>query len=294
MTSYAAAAGGKSRVIVAERDAFVATRQPGPKVVKDATDALVKTLSGKDNIDEAWRTFVSPKETVAIKFNGLFRRASTSPELIWAVCRGLADAGLPQEKIIVFDRSTKDFDTANVKPFEDMPKIRFLGADMAWDSEVQAGPVKTRLTRILTREADAIINVPRLKHHVIAGVTLSMKNHVGCVPNPNDFHDKIEAIAELNALAPIAKKTRLSICDAMLGIFDQGPQFRGMHWTWEAKSLLASTDVVALDAIGAEMLRQARLAKRAGPTRPDPKHIAHADEIGLGTADLKKIDIVKV
>ncbi len=295
LTSLAAAAeGGKSRVAVAERDALVAASHPDPKVVKAAVDALVKTLSGKGNVDEAWRTYVSPKETVALKFNGLFSRASTSPELIWAVCRGLVDAGVAQEKVIVFDRNRKDFKSARVEPFEDLPKVRFLSADSGWGEEVKAGPFKTRLTRILTKQADAIINLPRLKHHVIAGVTVSMKNHTGSIPNANDFHPKIDTIAELNALPPIAKKTRLSICDAMVGIFRDGPQYRGKHCTWQGKSLLASTDVVALDAVAADMLERARMAKGAGRTQPRPTHIAHAAEIGLGAADLKKIEVVKV
>jgi uncharacterized protein (DUF362 family) len=231
---------------------------------------------------------------VALKFNGLFRRASTRPEVIWAVCRGLADAGVAQEKIIVFDRDMKDFKSAGIKPFDDLPKVRFLAANSAWGEEFKVGPFRSKLTRILTHDADAIINIPRLKHHVIAGVTLTMKNHVGCIPNPGDYHKQIDAIAELNALPPIRKKTRLSICDATVALFDQGPQYRGKHFTWAAKSLLAATDFVALDAIGAEMLGKARIEKGAGPTQPAPTHIAHAAEIGLGTADLEKIEVVTV
>jgi len=292
LASLAAAEGGKSRVAVAERANFGAGSRTDRKVVKEAVDALVKTLSGKSNVDEAWRTFVSPTETVAMKFNGLFRRASTNPAVIWAVCRGLADAGVPQEKIIVFERDEKDFRTAGIKPFDDLPKVQFLAASSAWDTEVKAGPFKTRLTRILTRDADAVISLPCLKHHVVAGVTLAMKNHMGSLPNAGDFHPQIDTIAEVNGLPAIRKKTRLAVCDAIVGIFDNGPQFRP-HCTWQANSLLACTDVVALDAVGAEMLRKVRIAKRAGRTRPDPTHIAHAAEIGLGTADLKKIDIVK-
>jgi uncharacterized protein (DUF362 family) len=278
---------------VAERPELAGGSKVDKKLVKDAVDAVLKTLSGKTNVDEAWRTYVSKTETVAIKFNGLFRNASTSPQLIWAVCRGLVDAGVAEGKIIVFDRDEKDFKTAGLKPFEDMPKIRFMAAKSGWDAETKAGPFTTRLTRILTKDADAIINLPRLKHHVIAGITMAMKNHTGSIPNARDFHDKIETIAELNALAPIAKKARLAICDAMVGIFNHGPQYRGAHCTWQAKSLLAGTDVVALDAAAAEMLQKARTVKRAGPISPNPTHIAHAAEIGLGTADLKRIELVK-
>ena len=293
LASFGAAQSGKSRVAVAERAGIIAKGRIDRKVVKEAVDALVKKLSGKSNVDKAWRTFVSPKETVALKFNGLFRGGTTSPQVVWAVCRGLADAGVLQEKMIVLDRNRKDFDTAGLAAFEDLPKIRFLPADSQWDTEVKAGPVTTRITRILTEDADAIINLPRLKNHPIAGVTISMKNHLGSVPNGREYHGKIDSIAELNLLPPIRKKTRLAVCDAIVGIFDKGPSFSGPHVTWEARSLLAATDVVALDAVGAEMIRKARLAKGAGPTRPRPTHIAHAAQMGLGTADLERIEIVK-
>ena len=293
LASLAAAEPARSRVIVAERDNFGTGSGINRKAVKQAVDAMVKKLSGKGNVDEAWRTFVSPKETVAMKSNGQHRRACTSPALVWAVCRGLVDAGVPQRKIIVLDRNKEDFQSCGLKPFEDMPEVRFLTANSAWDAEIKVGSVKTRLTRILTQEADAIINLPCLKHHVIAGVTIAMKNHMGSIPNPQDYHGNLDTIAELNSLPPIRKKTRLALCDAIVGVLDKGPQFRGPHCTWEAKSLLAATDVVALDAVGAEMVRKARMAKGVGPTKPDPTHVAHAAEIGLGTADLRKIDTIR-
>jgi uncharacterized protein (DUF362 family) len=294
LTSLAAAEGDKSRVIVAERDDFRTGSDVNRQVVKQAVDAMVKALSGKTNVDEAWRTFVSPNETVAMKSNGQHRGGSTSPALVWAVCRGLVDAGVSEQKIIVLDRNQQDLQTWGVTSFEDMPKIRLVTADSAWDAEVKIGSVKTRLTRVLTRDADAIINLPCLKNHVIAGVTIAMKNHMGSIPNPTDFHPTLDTIAELNCLPPIRDKMRLAICDAIVGIFDGGPQFRGSHFTWQAKSLLAATDVVALDAVGADMVRKARIAKGIDPTKPHPKYIAHAAEIGLGTADLTRIDTIKV
>ncbi len=294
LATLAASEDDRSRVVVAERDDYGRGADTNRQVVKQAVDAMVKTLSGKTNVDEAWRTFVSPKETVVMKANGQHRGGSTNPAIVWAVCRGLADAGVPQQKIIVLDRNKTDLQTGGFAPLEDMPNVRFVTSDSAWDDEVKVGPIKTRLTRVLTRDADAIINLPRLKNHVIAGVTIAMKNHMGSIPNPTDFHPTLDTIAELNGLPPIRKKARLAICDAIVGILDGGPQYRGAHCTWPAKSLLAATDVVALDAIGAEMVRKARIAKGIGATKPDPTHIAHAAEIGLGTADLSKIDTIRV
>ena len=44
------------------------------------------------------------------------------------------------------------------------------------------------LSSILTKMCTYLINVPVLKDHSIAGVTLSMKNHYGTIDNPGSLH----------------------------------------------------------------------------------------------------------
>ena len=56
-----------------------------------------------------------------------------------------------------------------------------------------------------------------------------------------------------------------------------------MTW-WSAKTLLASRDIVAIDAAGAALLN------KAGKIR----HVQLGEEMGLGTADLSKLNIRRI
>jgi len=49
------------------------------------------------------------------------------------------------------------------------------------------GLVNTQVSKILT-QCDVVINVPILKHHGGAGVTMAMKNMYGVIKNPNAQH----------------------------------------------------------------------------------------------------------
>jgi len=159
---------------------------------------------------------------------------------------------------------------------------------------MMAGPVKVRLSKILTDYADAIVNVPAFRHHVRAGITISMKNHLGSVGNPSAFHrDNCSYVADLNALDAIRKKARLVIVDAIRGQYNFGP----MHapwFVWEYAGLMASTDAVAVDTVAAEEMKAQRHKKgMRGDIRPAIRHIPRAADLGLGVGDLKRINVLR-
>ncbi|MFC1654646.1 DUF362 domain-containing protein, partial [Myxococcota bacterium] len=52
--------------------------------------------------------------------------------------------------------------------------------------EFTTGAVK--LSKILTDRIDHLINLPVLKNHTMAGVTLSLKNHFGSTTRPDSLH----------------------------------------------------------------------------------------------------------
>ncbi len=257
-------------------------------IAKRLVDKAVTSLACEDDLAKAWRKFVDPKDKVAVKFNGLFRRATTHPQLIKAVTDGLIEAGVKPENITVYDRANKDMRTTGLRLKPEGPGVRVLGTERNYGPRVKAGPVTTRLSNLLL-EADVVINMPILKSHLRCGVTGALKNHLGSVPNAGAFHDDFcSAIADLNALAPIREKTRICIADALYGLFDGGPQFRP-NCRWDYYGVIASTDPVALDATFEEIVRLERIRRGLRPRHNDPKHILRAAELGLGQADLKRV-----
>jgi len=257
-------------------------------IAKRLVDKAVMTLAGEGDLAKAWRKFVDPNDKVAVKFNGLFRRATTHPQIIRAVTDGLLGAGVKPENITLFDRADKDIRTAGLNLKPQGPGVRVLGTGRNYGPSTKAGPVTTSLSNLLL-EADVLINVPILKSHVRCGITGALKNHLGTVPNAGAFHnDYCSAIADLNALDPIKQKTRLCIADALYGLFDGGPQFRP-NCRWDYCGVIASADPVALDATFVEIIKAERIERGLKPHHNDPKHIARAAELGLGQADLKRV-----
>lgn len=262
-------------------------------IVRQLVDRAVMTVAGVDDIARAWGKFVKPGEKVAVKFNGLFRNASTHGEVINAVTQGMMKAGVKADHIIVYDRSDKDLKNARVSLNRDGNAPRIYGTENDYGPAIMAGPVKAQLSKILL-EADALINLPIMKTHCLAGVSGAMKNHLGSVKSARMFHsdekDKPTClyVADLNALEAIRKKTRLCICDALYGQYSEGPSFSRPH-RWDFYGIIASTDMVALDTVLADIIKAKRLEKGMSPQFKPLRHLERAVAMGLGQGDLSKI-----
>jgi hypothetical protein len=114
-------------------------------------------------------------------------------------------------------------------------------------------------------------------------------------------------IPTIVALPAIRSRAVLHIGDALVAAYNGGPGGYGRNFrSWEYKSMFFSTDPVAMDRVGWTILDKKRLEKglpilaETGKLRKDPgaeafdyrqpEHILIAARMGLGEADLKKID----
>ena len=130
-------------------------------------------------------------------------------------------------------------------------------------------------------DADVFINMPILKHHNGAGITLGMKNMMGLVWDRGFFHrtDLHRCIAEVAAF----RKPDLIILDALRGITDRGPMGPGP--IREYNQQVFGTDPVAVDAYGAELF---------GLKPAEVEHIRYGAELGAGQIDWRKLKLRKV
>lgn len=106
-----------------------------------------------------------------------------------------------------------------------------------------------------------IISVPVLKAHSLAGVTLTMKNMMGCVPpthyqqggcwGKSAFHTHIHAaVFELNRY----RTPDFTILDATIGMSES--HLWGAHCNPPVGRLCASYDSVAIDRYGCDLLQK--------------------------------------
>jgi uncharacterized protein (DUF362 family) len=159
--------------------------------------------------------------------------------------------------------------------------------------------LQTRLRRLYTDQATAIVNVSVLKAHFSEGLSAAMKNHLGSINNPAAYHgwepDRMPlSVPELNALPPLRAKTRLVIIDAIRPLFAGGP-VDDPQYRWDYRGLIVSTDPVAAEAVGLRILeaRRAEFRKKDWPMTAARLMLAHAQEISLGNAAPDRIDLVE-
>jgi len=145
-------------------------------------------------------------------------------------------------------------------------------------------------------EADHIVNLPCLKTHFIAGVTLALKLQIGAT-HPDDrgyalgSHDNVDRqIAQLNA--PFTPS--LTITEGVQACINGGPSsaYPGTEVA-ELGLALASRDRVAHDAVGTAILRQ--FTSEDGllllPTPWDLGAILESRALGLGIATPEDVQL---
>jgi len=301
---WLAEAATPSRVIIARQPMVrTATGKPDSARVLNALDRALAACFSADSAAEAWRQVVRPGETVGLKVNCLAGRgASTRVALVEAICERLQQAGVPQRKIIIWDRLNSDLESAGFRIESRPERIRCLGNDaLGYTSELAVyGQAGSLLSRAVTELCDVVINLPVLKDHGIAGVTLALKNAFGAIHNPNKYHINCgdPYVADVNMLEPIRRKVRLHICDAIVAQYEGGPSYMP-QWAWPANALLVSRDPVALDFTGWRIIEEKR-AEKGMPSLKDahrePAYIATAADAAhrLGTNDPRRIQRVEV
>lgn len=266
-------------------------------------DRAMKALFDRDRTVEAWRMVVRPGDLVGLKVNTLGGRGiSTNVQLVAAICERLQEAGIKASDIVVWDRDTEEMEHAGFRTAEGGNCVQCFGSDR-FDYEqglVSYGSVGSRLSRILTERSNVLINVPVLKDHDGAGVTIALKNMYGVIHNPNKYHPNgcNPYIADLNMLPEIRTRTRLTICDATTAMYDGGPAFKP-ETSWKNNAVMVSQDAVALDYIGWQTIERKRAERGLKTLEAEgraPRYIATAadEEHRLGTNDPKRISVVEV
>ena len=298
------AAAAKSKVVIA-RDAML--RGSGATVESSRVLALLdrsmQALFDLDHPLDPWKKLVHPGQKVGIKVNALGGRGlSSDVQLVAAICQRLQEAGTRAGDIMIWDRDSDELDHVGFHVSADGNRVRCFGTDMlGYEQElVTYGTVGSQLSKILTRNCDVLINVPVLKDHDGAGVSMALKNMYGVIHNPNKYHPNgcNPYVADVNMLPEIRTKTCLHICDAITACYEGGPGFKP-EFSWKYNGLIVSQDPVALDYTGWQIIERKRAENKLKTLEAEkraPQYIATAADAQhrLGTNDPKRINVVEV
>ena len=242
-----------------------------------------------------------PSGTVGMKASCLARQNSTSPALAEALAKILIEiSGIKDNNIIVWERTSRELKQAGYSLNAASIGGRCLGtdaADIGYSAEFfSSGKVSSMVSRILTDLVDHNINLALLKDHSLAGMSAGLKNMYGAIHNPNKFHANNcdPFAADVNNLEPIKGKHRLTVIEAVSVQYENGPGFDGRHFD-RYGGLILSDDPVAADRVAQEILEHLR-SKHGRPTLADVnrpvKYLVSAQQAGLGTAEMRSINLV--
>lgn len=240
------------------------------------------------------RRFVKPGQTVVVKPNigwdvSPERGANTNPVLVKRIVQHCLQAGA--RDVFVFDNTCDNWIRAYKNSgIEDAVK-EAGGKIMPGNTEsfykdvmiAQGKRLKETKVHDLILESDVFINVPVLKHHASARVTIAMKNLMGIVWDRRYWHrnDLHQCIADFATF----RKPDLNVIDAYRVMMKNGPRGVSVDDVVTMKSLIISPDMVAADAASTRLF---------GSEPSDIGHIRIADEMGVGVMDLTKLRIERI
>ena len=251
-------------------------------------DQAIKAMGGM-------QSFVQKGQKVLLKPNigwdvSPERAGNTNPKLVQRVIEHCFEAGAKQ--VYVFDNTCDQWDrcyshSGIEKAVKDAGGTIVPGNTESYYQEIEIpGGKKLKNAKVheLVLDTDVFINMPVLKHHSSAQLTISMKNMMGVVWDRRYWHknDLQQCIADY---ATFHKKPTLNIVDAYRVMMKNGPRGVSDGDISLMKSQIISTDMVAADAASAKMF---------GLEPSDIPHISIADSMGIGTMDLKKLNIHRI
>lgn len=322
-----------SRVLFAEEQSALGSggrvQQP---VVEEMFDRLLRALTGRQSVTEAWLSLVSPgQDTVGIKVSSAGRRLSgTRPEVVLAVVRGLRRAGFPRDRIIVWDREREDLLAAGFSEKHPDYTLRWIDEREGFDPEVSTtSPVlgrliygdrqfvvrdrenwtsavfsgqqfssKSHFARVLTQEVTKVIHIPALQDSFLTGLHGALAGMI--LPNIDNWRRFTGPpsfgdphLAELYFSPHIASKVVFTLMDGLFMQYAGGP-FPSPAETVENFTLFLSYDPVAIDAVARRFLDEERKLRRLPPLGPLTGYLESAEIMGLGLADEKKIQLREV
>lgn len=279
----------RPRVLQAQSARVVEGEQVHSIVLGEMLDASLIRLTDQPSVRQAWQTILKPDDIVGLKFNRSAQAVmGTTNVVAKVIVSSLINNGWAAKRIVCIE-APNGIGTE-------------LGTSQAWSGfDVKITDFKSgadNLARVLS-QVTAIIDIPFLKTHNIAGMTCALKNlSHALIRHPARYHANgcSPFIADIIAHTSIREKLRLCIVDGMRIMFDGGPAATSSHLSDEGV-LLTSRDPVATDAVGLTLLNATRERRKLPSIVDAPEEIAYladAHRKGLGIALKHGIEHIRV
>lgn len=245
------------------------------------------------------KAFIKPGQKVVVKPNIGWDKipslaGNTNPKLVTEIIKQCFAAGA--KEVTVFDHTCDDwqkcYKNSGIEAAAKAAGAKVMPAHLESYYRTVFLPQGKKLKSTKVHEAilnsDVWINVPILKNHGGANLTISMKNHMGIVWDRGFFHqnDLQQCIADICTLQ---KKAVLNVVDAYRVMKTNGPRGRSESDVVLTKGLFISKDIVAVDTAAAKFFNQVR-----DMPLDTVSHLANGEALKIGTMDLDKLNIKRI
>lgn len=250
-------------------------------------DRAIESLGGMSK-------YVKKGQTVVVKPNIGWdavpeRAANTNPMLVKRIIEQCYQAGA--KEVFVFDNTCDKWNLCYTnsgieKAAKDANATIVPGNTESYYQEVTIpGGKKLTTAKVheLILDSDVFINVPVLKNHGSAKLTIAMKNLMGVVWDRMYWHrnDLHQCIADYATF----RKPDLNVIDAYNVMMKNGPRGVSTADVLNLKSLVISDDMVAADTAAAKIF---------GMEAYEVPYIELADGMGVGTMELDQLNINRI
>jgi uncharacterized protein (DUF362 family) len=240
------------------------------------------------------KNFVKAGQIVVVKPNIGWDRApeygaNTNPKLVSKIVSDCLAAGA--KTVFVFDNTCDNwrraYSTSGIeKAAKDAgAEVITAGSEANYkDVTIPRGKsLKAAKVHEKILECDVFINVPVLKHHDGAQISLAMKNLMGIVWDRGFWHSNNldQCIADMVTY----RKPDLNIIDGYRVMKRNGPKGVSINDVTLEKAQIISTDIVAADGAAARIF---------GADPETIRQIKIANDSGLGVMDLSKLNINRI
>src|SRR5438093_4178151 len=217
-------------------------------------------------------------------------------------------------QIVAAERANRNADNSGYDP------ATYLEADLFGEDDTRSS-----MMRLVSQRLTKIINIPNMKDHGATGATGCLKNIAyGSFSNVARTHYRGKShtysfVGTLASVEPLRSRTVLQIMDGLRGVWHGGPFARTRKYVFYPKQIMFATDPVAIDRLLLDIIDDERKAHGAisiydrspqylkvddGAARDtdpnvniiirEPGHVEYAAKLGLGVADLARIQVQDV
>ena len=229
------------------------------------------------------KQFINPGQKVVVKPNIGWDKVpelagNTNPKLVAEIVKQCLAAGA--KEVTVFDHTCDDwqkcYKNSGIEEAAKAAGAKVMPAHLESYYKPVSLPKGVRMKSAKVHEAilnsDVWINVPILKNHGGANLTISMKNHMGIVWDRT-----------------MDKKAVLNVVDAYRILKTNGPRGRSASDVVLTKGLFISQDIVAVDTAATKFFNQVREMPLESVA-----HLANGQALKIGTMDLDKLNVKRI